>query len=374
MANENETAATEISRPNIVYLDQQIWSGLARDEEEYKDLRTAISSLPAKSEFCFPYSAVHIHELAEIGKPDTEFTERFKRAEAILNYIKAVSKSILLEVNQDYSSSRMVFRDPFEMYETITSVELNGASAESMIRWIPNALVKEVQGCFDVGPEKLNDLSESEAIQLIERGMKGFAERCLSDGTYRQQMKTEFTKHSVGIVESICQKAVNTVDEALRTIYLSANSGNLSEEEKTIVSKVVQNLNERRNALVEELPKRLEETTARCEASFTADSMPQFTFSSLVDQVTATNPQNQGLGRSFFQTVLLDFFGYNSKIKNRRSDFYDALHREYLRHTKFFVTNDERLQEKLGGLNGVIEGTNCRVLSSILFSQLLTNR
>lgn len=74
---------------------------------------------------------------------------------------------------------------------------------------------------------------------------------------------------------------------------------------------------------------------------------------------------------SFYRTILLNFFGYKSKLGNRRSDYYDALHSEYGKACHLFVTEDTRLQEKLGDSNGPFGGTGCLLLNIESFEQAM---
>lgn len=346
----------------VAYLDHQVWCGMAENSPKYQVLSKALDKVVSIERIILPYSTVHIQELAEIGKlSGLSRTERLKKAIPKLEFIKKVSKSVILETNEDYSKFALKTRDPVEAFETFTEVELGAATTKNFTDFIPKTLVHDIQKHFNVGAERLNNMTEEDAVIKINFGFKAFAEKCQSDKEFHRAFVDEAKKHSAELVLKAHSQSTLALDQARQIALLGLKEGNLTEAENESVQKVLSTMELQRVQLDDQLLSQIQAAQDACEKSYSAETLT-YTFEMLLDQVTQFE-QGQSLRRSLNKTLLLNFFGYKAKLSNRRSDFYDALHREYAKVCNCFVTDDSRLQEKLGGLNKLIEGTKCQILS-----------
>lgn len=346
----------------IAYLDHQVWCGMAENSPKYYALSKALEKVVSVERIILPYSTVHIQELAEIGKlSDLPRTERLKKAIPKLELIKKVSKSVILETNEDYSKFALKTRDPVEAFETYIEVELSAAATNSFTDFIPKTLVQEIQKHFNVSAEKLNNMTEEDAVIKINFGFKAFIEKCQRDKEFHRAFVDVAKKQSAELILKGHSLSTLALDQARQIALLGLKEGNFSEAEKESVEKVLSTMELQKVQLDEQLLNQIQAAQDACEKSYSAEILT-YTFEMLLDQLTQFE-QGKSLRRSFNKTLLLNFFGYKAKLNNRRSDFYDALHREYAKVCNCFVTDDSRLQEKLGGLNKLIEGTKCQILS-----------
>lgn len=352
----------------VAYLDHQVWCGMAEKSPKYLALRNALERVAGIPNVIIPYSIVHIQELTEIGKVSGLLkVERFEKAAPKLEFIKKVSRSIILAANDDYSKFTLGQRDPIEAFETFTEVELGAAATHNFTDFIPKVIVQEIQKHFDVGAEKLNDMTEEEAINKIDLGFKSFIEKCRSDKKFHRALIDESKKQSEQLVLKGHSQSLLALDQAKQIALAGLKDGNLAEVEKESVQHVLASMEQQRVHLEEQLQIQIQAAQDACEKSYSTATL-SYSFETLLDQL-AQFAQGKTLPRSLNKTLLLDFFGYKSKLNNRRSDFYDALHREYAKVCNCFVTEDSKLQEKLGPVNGPIAGTKCQLLSPEGFEQ-----
>ncbi len=335
---------------------------MAESSPKYVALKNALERIVSIESIILPYTTVHIQELAEIGRMSgLPRAERREKANPKLEFIKKVSKSVILEANEDYSKFALNRRDPLEAFETFTEVELGAAATHNFTDFIPKTMVREIQKHFNVGAEKINNMTEEDAVAKINLGFRGFIEKCQSDKEFHRAFVDEAKKQSAELVLKGHSQSALVLDQAKQIALAGLRDGNLTEADKESVHKVLSGMELQKIQLDEQLPSQIQATQDACEKSYSTGTLT-YTFEMLLDQMTQF-AQGKSLPRSFNRTLLLDFFGYKAKLNNRRSDFYDALHREYAKVCNCFVTDDSRLREKLGGLNSQIEGTKCKVLS-----------
>ncbi len=354
----------------VAYLDHQIWCGTAERSPTYLTLRDTLERAADLQNVFVPYSIVHVQELAEFGKiSGLSRAERIEKAMPTLEFIKKISRSLILKTNDDYSNFTLDHRDPIEAFETLTEVELDAASTHNFTDFIPKTMVQEIQSVFAVGAKRLNNMTEEEAIEQINSGFKSFVEKCQSDRDFHRTFVDASKKQSEQLVLKGHSQSLSALDQAKQIALQGLKEGNLNEEEKQSVQKVISTLELQKVQLEEQLPSQIQAVLDSCEKSYSTGPLT-YSFDLLLDQIDQF-AKGKSLPRSLNKTILLDFFGYKSKLGNRRSDYYDAIHREYAKVCNCFVTDDSKLQEKLGALNGPIVGTKCLLLNSVSFEQTL---
>jgi hypothetical protein len=93
--------------------------------------------------------------------------------------------------------------------------------------------------------------------------------------------------------------------------------GDLNQHERKLAEMELQKLESQRLLLTENLPLQIKAVVDASEKSF-SDGLSSFTFDSFLEQIVKSDLTGT-LPRSFYLTLLLDMFGYKSKLSNRRS-------------------------------------------------------
>ncbi len=356
----------------IAYLDHQIWCGMAENSTKYLSLKKAIEKAVRFRGLVLPYSSIHIQELAQIGfGSGLSKDERFEKALPKLDFIRRWSGKILLEINEDSSQVTALRRDPVEAYRTYTEVEMATVNIRAFLEMIPKEVVIQIQESCGVGSKRLNNMTEAEALSEINRGFKSWSESIQKDpgkwGALKENAKRQDREQTIRFYQ-LAIRANDEVMERMRKFLLQSEG---SEREIQAVRNLMIDLAQKRDVLETRLQIDLQSGSQRIDAWDMAE-VPPYTFEMLLKQVDEI-PEGNHLALSFKKTMLLDFFGYKSKVKNRKSDFYDALHVEHAKVCDFFVTDDARLREKSCDSEGLIPQTNCKVLDSETFELYLRN-
>lgn len=348
---------------SVIYLDHQIWCGMAESDSKYLELRNVMERVAGLQNIIFPYSLVHIRELTEMGKASQlSRTERIKKVAVKLNFIKAITKSVLLEADEKYSRFKFETRDPIEAFNAFTEVEIDGTSTETFTNLIPKIIVQEIQKHFNLGAEKLNNMSEENAICAINLGFKNFIDKCQSDRKFLRLYIDNAKKEVEIIFRKLHSQTLASIKQTTEMAVAGYKVEGITITEKAALDSLIAHFELQRSELENTLESKIQAAQESCEKSVEGQ-LQLYTFEVFLDQIVQSN-KTSTLPMSFFKTLLLDFFGYNSKLNNRRSDYYDALHKEYAKVCDWFVTDDDRLQQKLGKLDSLIAGTECRLLSS----------
>lgn len=360
--------------PEIIYLDQQIWGGLADEYPQYIELKSKIKEVQPLNSLIFPYSIVHIQELSQIGnRSNMTKEERFVKAKSKLDYIRNISGLVFIEPDKFYREFQFIQRDPIEAFCTFTEVELKAASVDRLLEMAPKTMLESLQNSFGVGSSVLYDLSEEDAIQKINEGIIKFTSKCQSDPAFYNDYLEKSKADTLKAIYHNNNHIISTIEESTTFIKNQMTSSELSDAEQIFAQEQIESL-EAQRPTEQSLKQQVEEIESAFERNKKEPNILQdYTFESFLKMMVSQD-QNNTLPPSFYKTLLLDMFGYKAKIKNRRSDHYDALHREYTRACDYFVTDDPHFQGKMGSIGSAIADTKCILLNSKSLDELLRAR
>jgi len=258
------------SNPIIVYLDHNVLCAMADNEPLYTKLSKTLNEVITLDTFIFPYSIVHIQELAEVGRHNGMTKEdRFKLVMPKLQFIKKISNSNKICHNDDYTNYFYRQRDPFEAYNTFTGVELSTVTTSTFMNFIPKTMIKSLQKSFNAGPHKLNNMNEYEAIMTINQGIQAFIIKCNNDKEFHKQYVEESKAIAIKMVTDNHSQCLSVINETINFITSKINSDNFDYSSKSLAVGEVEKLKKQKYELENSLSAQISQISDTCDKSLT---------------------------------------------------------------------------------------------------------